>query len=64
MEWLDFNRWSQEVHQRLAIQAARLNTLSKPLPRPQVTAAQAYHLQSMLRRHLSTNPWGHPSTEC
>jgi hypothetical protein len=64
MEWLEFNRWSQEVQKRLALQAARLNEVSQRLPKPQVTATQAYHLQSMLRRHSPTNPWGHPSAEC
>ena len=63
MEWLEFNRWSQEVQQRLALQVARLNEVCQRLPRTQVTAAQAYHLQSMLRRHPPTNPWGHPSAE-
>ncbi|WP_224246144.1 hypothetical protein [Hyalangium gracile] len=64
MEWLEFNRWSQEVQKRLAAQAARLHEVSQHLPTPHVTAAQAYHLQSMLRRHSPTNPWGHPSAEC
>ncbi len=63
MEWLEFNRWSQEVHKRLALQVARLNEVSQHLPKPQVTATQAYHLQSMLRRHAPTNPWGHPIAE-
>ena len=63
MEWLEFNRWSQEVQQRLAMQVARLNEVSQHLPPTQVTATQAYHLQSMLRRFPCTNPWGHPSAE-
>ncbi|WP_224366515.1 hypothetical protein [Hyalangium versicolor] len=63
MEWLEFNRWSQEVQKRLALQAARLHEVSQSLPKPTVTAAQAYHLQAMLRRQPSTNPWGHPNAE-
>lgn len=63
MEWLEFNRWSQEVHTRLALQAERLSEVCQRLPKQQVTATQAYHLQSMLRRHSATNPWGHPNTE-
>lgn len=64
MEWLDFNRWSHEVQQRLELQAARLNEVSQPLPKPQVTPTQAYHLASLLRRCPRTNPWGHPTAEC
>jgi hypothetical protein len=64
MEWLEFTPWSREVEQSLANQAARLNMLSQPTPKPQVTLAQAYHLMSMLRRYPRTNPWGHPSAEC
>ncbi|KFE70351.1 hypothetical protein [Hyalangium minutum] len=63
MEWLEFNRWSPDVQTRIALQVARLNEVSVHLPKTQVTATQAYHLQSMLRRHASTNPWGHPSAE-
>ena len=63
MEWLEFNRWSQDVQKSIALQVARLNEVSVHLPKPQVTATQAYHLQSMLRRHAPTNPWGHPSAE-
>ncbi|MDY7231608.1 hypothetical protein [Hyalangium rubrum] len=64
MEWLEFKPWTREVEQRLANQAARLHTLSQPVAKPQVTLAQAYHLQSLLRRCPRTNPWGHPSAEC
>jgi hypothetical protein len=65
MEWLEFTPWSREVAQSLATQAARLNVVvSPPAPKPQVTLAQAYHLQSLLRRYPRTNPWGHPSAEC
>lgn len=63
MEWLEFNRWSQEVQKRLALQVVRLNEVCQRLPKTQVTATQAYHLQSMLRRHPPTNPWGHPSAD-
>ena len=63
MEWLEFNRWSQDVQKSIALQVARLNEVSVRLPKTQVTATQAYHLQSMLRRHTATNPWGHPSAE-
>jgi hypothetical protein len=64
MEWLEFTPWSREVEQNLAAQAARLNVLSQPAPKPQVTVAQAYNMLSMLRRYPRTNPWGHPSAEC
>jgi hypothetical protein len=65
MEWLEFTPWSREVTQSLAMQAARLNTLTQPAPRPRTaTVAQAYKMLSMLRRYPSTNPWGHPSAEC
>lgn len=64
MEWLEFKPWSQEVEQRLATQVARLNTLTQPVLKPHVTLAQAYHLQTLLRRYPRTNPWGHPSAEC
>ncbi|HYH96157.1 hypothetical protein [Hyalangium sp.] len=63
MEWLEFNRWSQDVQKSIALQVARLSEVSQHLPKTQVTATQAYHLQSMLRRHPPTNPWGHPSAE-
>lgn len=63
MEWLEFNRWSHEVQKSLSLQAARLHEVSQHLPKPTVTATQAYHLQSMLRRYPRTNPWGHPTAE-
>jgi hypothetical protein len=64
MEWLEFKGWSQDVRERLTLQAARLHEVSQHLPQTQVTATQAYHLQSMLRRYPLTNPWGHPTAEC
>jgi hypothetical protein len=64
MEWLEFKGWSQDVQERLALQAARLTEVSQRLPKTQVTATQAYHLQSMLRRYPPTNPWGHPTADC
>jgi len=67
MEWLEFNRWSHEVEQRLAIQARWLHTCAQHLPegRPAESAeARAQRLQALLQQYPRTNPWGHPVAEC
>ena len=46
--------------QRLALQAARLNEVSQRLPRPQVTATQAYHLAVDVAAALVYQPVGTP----
>ncbi|HSP79534.1 MAG TPA: hypothetical protein VLQ93_13445 [Myxococcaceae bacterium] len=67
MEWLEFGRWSPEVEQRLAQQAARLSAVARSLltpPRPESASARAHRLAELLKRAASTNPWGHPPAEC
>ena len=67
MEWLEFNRWSREVEQRLAHQSARLH---RAVPRRPVNVhvesaeARAQRLQLLLLHYPRTNPWGHPAAEC
>lgn len=68
MEWLEFGRWSPEVEQRLALQAARLSAVARPHrpppPRPESASTRARALEDLLRRTPATNPWGHPAAEC
>jgi hypothetical protein len=66
MEWLDFGRWSPEVEQLLAHQAARLNATVRPPPPPsrENASAQARRLEALLRQTPASNPWGHPVAEC
>jgi len=66
MEWLEFGRWSPEVEQNLAYQAARLSLAAKPTPspRPESTSARARQLEALLKETPASNPWGHPVAEC
>ncbi len=66
MEWLEFGRWSPEVEQDLALQAARLSVTLKPLPSPspRPKGAQARQLEALLKETPASNPWGHPVAEC
>jgi len=68
MEWLEFGRWSPEVEQSLALQAARLSVTVKPelapSPRPESNRARARQLEALLRQTPASNPWGHPVAEC
>jgi hypothetical protein len=68
MEWLEFGRWSPEVEQLLARQAARLSATAKPcFPPSQVpesSGARARRLEALLRQTPASNPWGHPAAEC
>jgi hypothetical protein len=68
MEWLEFGRWSPEVEQSLAIQAARLSVTVKPelalSPRPESTSTRARQLEALLKETPASNPWGHPVAEC
>jgi hypothetical protein len=68
MEWLEFGRWSPEVEQRLALQAARLSAAARPSlpppPHPESASARARELENLLRRSSASNPWGHPAAEC
>jgi hypothetical protein len=65
MEWLEFQRWSPEVHHQLALQAARLGqTASHPGAQPASAASLAAHrMCTLLRKYSPTNPWGHPASE-
>ena len=68
MEWLEFGRWSPEVEQSLALQAARLSIAAQkpylpPLPRPESASTRARRLEALLRQSPTSNPWGHPVTE-
>jgi hypothetical protein len=68
MEWLEFGRWSPEVEQNLALQAARLSVAARPLlsspRRPESSSARARQLEALLRQTPASNPWGHPAAEC
>jgi hypothetical protein len=67
MEWLEFSRWSPEVQQRLALQAARLSLAAQRSPSPasaESASARAHRLEVLLRECSPTNPWGHPAAEC
>ncbi|WP_257454701.1 hypothetical protein [Archangium lipolyticum] len=67
MEWLEFGRWSPEVEQLLAHQAARLSATVKPYlppPRSENAGALARKLEALLRQTPASNPWGHPAAEC
>ncbi len=66
MEWLEFKRWSPEVEQRLAHQAARLSATVRPpvLPERESASTRARRLEALLRQTPASNPWGHPSAEC
>jgi hypothetical protein len=67
MEWLEFNRWSRDVEQRLTVQSAQLAGSVKPRPgnvHVESAEARAHRLQTLLRHYPRTNPWGHPVAEC
>jgi hypothetical protein len=68
MEWLEFGRWSPEVEQSLAQQAARLSAAVRPHlpppPSPESASARARQLEALLRQSPASNPWGHPVAEC
>ena len=66
MEWLEFSRWSPEVEQLLAHQAARLSaTIQPPHSQSRESAnTRARRLEALLRQTPASNPWGHPSAEC
>ncbi|QRN95177.1 hypothetical protein JRI60_39845 [Archangium violaceum] len=67
MEWLEFSRWSPEVEQLLARQAARLSATARPyLPtlKPENASTRARKLEALLRQTPASNPWGHPAAEC
>jgi hypothetical protein len=69
MEWLEFSRWTPEVEQRLAQQAARLSAVAQPHhpPPPRQSEspdARAHRLTELLKQCATTNPWGHPPAEC
>jgi len=67
MEWLEFARWSPEVEQLLAHQAARLSATLQPPPRPpthESVSTRARRLEALLRQTPASNPWGHPAAEC
>ena len=68
MEWLEFGRWSPEVEQLLANQAARLSATAHPLvpstPARENARILAQRLQTLLRQTPATNPWGHPVADC
>jgi hypothetical protein len=67
MEWLEFSRWTPEVQQRLAQQAARLSAVAHPpLPSrpPESGDARARRLARLLQQCATSNPWGHPPAEC
>lgn len=66
MEWLEFSRWSPEVEQLLANQAARLSaTIRPPLSQTDENAStRARRLEALLRQTPASNPWGHPAAEC
>jgi endo-beta-N-acetylglucosaminidase D len=66
MEWLEFGRWSPEVEQNLAYQAARLSLAAKPTASPSAenTSARARQLEALLKETPASNPWGHPVAEC
>ncbi|PTL79439.1 hypothetical protein [Vitiosangium sp. GDMCC 1.1324] len=68
MEWLEFGRWSPEVKQLLAHQAARLSATARlpvpPAPSRENASARARKLEALLRQTPASNPWGHPAAEC
>lgn len=66
MEWLEFARWSPEVEQRLAHQAARLRVTVRPplTPSHESASTRARRLEALLRQTPASNPWGHPAAEC
>ena len=66
MEWLEFARWSPEVEQLLAHQAARLSaTVQHPVsPSRESDSTRARRLEALLRQTPASNPWGHPVAEC
>ena len=66
MEWLEFKRWSPEVEQLLAHQAARLSATVRPpvSPRRESDSTRARRLEALLRQTPASNPWGHPVAEC
>jgi hypothetical protein len=67
MEWLEFSRWSPEVEQLLAHQAARLSATARPSlppPRSENAGTRARKLETLLRQTPASNPWGHPAAEC
>jgi hypothetical protein len=68
MEWLEFGRWSPEVEQGLALQAARLSVTARSfLPAPRRTenaSVRTRRLEVLLRQTPASNPWGHPVAEC
>ncbi|HYO58454.1 hypothetical protein [Archangium sp.] len=66
MEWLEFGRWSPEVEQFLAHQAARLSATVRPPLSPSCESAssRAQRLEALLRQTPASNPWGHPVAEC
>ena len=67
MEWLEFNGWSHDVAQRLALQATWLHACAQHLPEghsAESAEARAHRLQTLLQQYPRTNPWGHPTAEC
>jgi hypothetical protein len=67
MEWIEFNRWSRDVEQRLAVQSAQLSNsvqLDSGKAQPESAEARAHRLQMLLQHYPRTNPWGHPVADC
>jgi len=54
------------VEQGLALQAARLSIMAKPVPSPapRPEGAQARQLEALLKETPASNPWGHPVADC
>lgn len=67
MEWLEFNRWSHDVEERLALQATMLHACARrppANPMSESAEARAQRLRRLLQDFPRTNPWGHPDAEC
>lgn len=62
MEWLEFGRWSDEVTRDLAARLAVQGNLAAAKVKAQVQTPmqQREQLESLLRSHPASNPWGHP----
>ena len=66
MDWINFERMSPEVEAQLAEQRAWLSSVAHPAKagRTESRRERARRLETLLRHHAPTNPWGHPPAEC
>ncbi len=66
MEWLEFSRWSDEVTREIVARMGVQGELErvKAEANAQTVAQKRQQLDSLLRSHPASNPWGHPVEQC